>query len=311
MRQETETFLRRIVVILALSSLALASIAQAERVGVTGIADAAVAVDVIVNIDNATRAITLKNEDGEEWVFVAGPEVRNFDQLKRGDLVIMEYVSGLAVALEPKGSGLKERVSELEVQRAKAGDKPGVKITESTYAAAEITAMDVEQGLVILEGARGSLVLKVGEDIDLTGIEVGQEVEALYVESYVISVKPAPEVSGTVEMTTTTLAIGVGVQWGSGTFTMYDGTSHDLKISGLTVVDIGISKAEAKGEVYNLVEAKDLEGTFVAGEAGGSLVGGGSVITMKNENGVVMKLKSTQKGARLTLAGEGLTVTLQ
>jgi hypothetical protein len=32
---------------------------------------------------------------------------------------------------------------------------------------------------------------------------------------------------------------------------------------------------------------------------------------MKNENGVVMKLKSTQKGVRLTLAGGGLEVTLQ
>lgn len=311
MKRKPGAFTRSLAIMLALSCLALATTVLAERVGVTGIADAAIAVDVIVDIDTSSRAITLKNEQGEEWVFVAGPEVRNFDQLKRGDLVIMEYLSGLAIALEPKGSGLKERVSELEVERAKAGEKPGVKITESTYAAAEITAIDVEQGLVGLEGARGALVLKVGENIDLTGIETGQEVEALYVESYVISVEPAPKVSGTVAMKTTTLAIGVGVQWGEGTFTMYDGKSYDLKISGLTVADIGISKAEAEGEVYNVVEAKDLEGIFVAGEAGGSLVGGGSVITMKNENGVVMKLKSTQKGARLTLAGEGLRVVLQ
>ena len=40
-------------------------------------------------------------------------------------------------------------------------------------------------------------------------------------------------------------------------------------------------------------------------------MGGGSAITLKNRNGVVMKLKSTQKGIRLTLAGEGLKVTLK
>ena len=78
----------------------------------------------------------------------------------------------------------------------------------------------------------------------------------------------------------------------------------------LSVLDLGISKVEATGEVFNLVEAKDLAGTFVAGGAGAALVGGGSVVAMKNRNGVVMQLKSQQKGVRLTLAGGGLNVEL-
>jgi Cu/Ag efflux protein CusF len=300
-----------LAIMIVLQFLAISVLAQAEEEGVAEVTDSAVAVDVIVNIDKDSRAITLKNEEGGEWIFTAGPEVRNFDQLKRGDLVIMEYYSGLAIALEPKGSGLEERVSALEVERAKAGEKPGMKVTASTYIQAEITAVDKEYRLVAIEGPENTLVLKVSDEVDLSQIEVGQEIEALYTESYAISVAPAPKVSGTVTMKIKAVALGIGVEWGEGTLTMYDGTSHDLKIRGLSVVDVGVTSIEATGEVFNLVEAKDIEERFVAGAAGAALVGGGSAVAMKNRKGVVMKLKSVQKGVRLTLAAGGLKVALK
>jgi len=300
-----------LVALVVVQFLAFSVLAQAEEEGVAEVTDTAVAVDVIVKIDKDSRAITLKNDEGEEWVFTAGPEVRNFDQLKRGDLVIMQYFSGLAVALEPKGSGLEERASELEVERAKAGEKPGMKVTASTYILAEVTAVDLEDRVVAIEGPENTLVLKVSDEVDLTQVEVGQQIEALYTKSYAISVVSAPKVSGTVTMKIKAVALGIGVEWGSGTLTMYDGTSHDLKVRGLTLVDVGVSSVEATGQVYNLVEAKDIEKRFAAGAAGAALVGGGSAVAMKNRNGVVMKLKSAQKGVRLTLAAEGLKMTLK
>ena len=304
-------FAKLLAAMIVLQFLVISVLAQAEEVGVAEVTVTAVAVNVIVKIDKDSRAITLKNDEGGEWIFTAGPEVRNFDQLKRGDLVIMEYYSGLAIALEPKGSGLEERASELEVERAKAGEKPGMKVTASTYILAEITAVNTKYRVVAIEGPENTLILKVSDEIDLSQIEVGQQIEALYTESYAISVVPAPKVSGTVTMKIKAVAFGIGVEWGEGTLTMYDGTSHEFKIRGLTVVDVGISSIEATGEVYNLVEAKDIEKRFVAGAAGAALVGGGSAVAMKNGKGVVMKLKSAQKGVRLTLAAEGLKVTLK
>jgi len=292
--------------------LTAGSVIHAAEVGETAVAETEIAVDVIVNINADSREITLKSEeDGQEWVFYAGPEVRNFDQLKRGDLVIMEYYAGLAIALEPKGSGLEARASEAELDRAAPGEQPGMEYTKSTYVLAKVTAVDPAMETVTLEGPEASLTLKVDSKLDLTSIEVGQEVEALYVESFAISVEPAPKVSGTLKMKITAVAIGLGVEWGEGTFLMYDGTSHDFRISGLTVLDVGVSGVEAVGEVYDLVEAKDLEGTFVSGEAGADLVGGGSALAMKNSHGVVVKLKTVQKGVRLTLAAEGLRIKLK
>lgn len=283
----------------------------AEEVGERAAAETAVAVDVIVNMDKDSRTITLKNEDGFEYEFIAGPEVRNFDQLKRGDLVLTEYYSAFAIALEPKGSGLEQRVSVTELDRAAPGEEPGMQITQSTYVLAKVTAVDLEMGTATLQGPEASLTVTVDPELDLAAVEVGQEVEALYIQSLAISVEPAPKVSGTLEMKIKAVALGVGVEWGGGSLDMYDGTSHEFKVNGLTLLDVGISGVEATGEVYHLVEAKDLEGTFFSGEAGAVLVKGASALSMKNRNGVVIKLKSAQKGARLTLAVEGLKLKMK
>jgi hypothetical protein len=91
---------------------------------------------------------------------------------------------------------------------------------------------------------------------------------------------------------------------------MHDGTTHKFKVNGLSVVDLGMSKISATGKVFNLVEAKDLNGTFITGEAGITIVGGGSSSAMSNKNNVVMQLRSTQKGLKLTVAPGGMKVQL-
>jgi len=311
MKEKLSQLSRLLVNAVVILLLTASSMAQADEEGLAVVAGAAVAVDVITALDADSRSITLKTETGEKVTFTAGPEVRNFDQLKRGDLIILEYYSGLAVALEPKGSSLEQRAEELDIERAKKGEKPGAKVTSSIYVSARVVEIDQEDRLVALEGPENVLVLQVGDDLDLAALEVGQEVEALYVESFAVSVVAAPKLSGTVTMKSTAVALGVGVQWGEGTLSMYDGTEYEFKVGGLTLLDVGVAVVEASGEVYELVEAKDLEGIYLVGEAGAALVGGGSALAMKNDNGVVLKLKSTQKGARLTLAGEGLKISLK
>ncbi len=285
------------------------SAAQHMTEGAAMAADAAVAVATVVTVDKQTRKLTLKGPEGDELTFTAGPEVRNFDQIKRGDRVIVEYFARLAVALEPKGTDVRARLDTLEVERAKRGERPAGKITKTMGAVGMVQAINKTGQTITLKGPDRSVVLGVSNDLNLSRIKVGQEVEAIYVESFAVAVVPAPKVSGTVKIESKSVALGIGVEWGHGTLTMYDGSTHKFKIKGLSVLDLGISKVDASGEVFKLVQAKDLNGTFIAGEAGAALIGGGSVIAMKNGNGVVMQLKSTQKGVKLTLAGEGLKVS--
>jgi Cu/Ag efflux protein CusF len=204
----------------------------------------------------------------------------------------MSYFEGFALALGPKGSGTEAEFSALKVTRAKLGEKPAASITSRTVAVGIVKAIDREHRIVTLEGAERTVQLEVSDDIDLAKVKVGDSVEAVYIASYAVQVVPAPKVSGTVKLKSMSVALGIGVEWGHGTLTLHDGSIHKIKINGLSVIDLGISEVKATGEVFNLVELKDLDGTFFAGEAGLTLGMGGSVSALKNGNGVVMQLKA-------------------
>ncbi len=177
---------------------------------------------------------------------------------------------------------------------------------------ATVEAIDPQARTVTLQGAEQTLTLKVSDDVNLDNVSVGDDVVASYVQSFAVSVEPAPEVSGEVEVESKAVALGIGIEWGSGTLTMYDGSTHEFKVQGLSVVDVGISSVQACGaSVPPQPIRRTFAGTYFAGTAGATLVGGGSVMTMKNDKGVVMHLQSKQEGVRLTLAAEGLKVELK
>ncbi|OQK16435.1 hypothetical protein AU255_00560 [Methyloprofundus sedimenti] len=272
----------------------------------------AVSIATVVNIDKENRMVTLKDENGQEQAFIVGPEVRNFDQLKRGDQVITQYFEGFAIALAPKDGGLKERMDSVDLQRAKLGEKPGFRITHTIAAVGTVSAVDEKKRLVTIKGEEKTVELNVSEYVDLSEVKVGDEVEAVYVQSYAVSVLPAPKVSGTVDISSTAIALGFGVEWGKGTMTMHNGSIYTFDIEGFSVLDLGIASVNATGNIYNMVEAKDLEGVFVAAEAGAVLGNtensGISALVMRNDKGVILKLTAKEKGIRLTIATDGLKI---
>ena len=270
---------------------------------------AVVAIATVQDIDQETRMVTLRNPDGTMESFIAGDEVRNLAQVKKDDVVLMEYYEGFAVALGPQ-TDVRAKISEMTLSRAKEGDRPAARLTETVEITARVEEVDREKRLAALSGPKRTLVVKVADDVDLDQVKVGDEVLAVYRKSFAISVEPAPKVSGNVEIESTSVALGVGFEWGKGKLTMYDGSTHDFKIGGISVVDVGVAKLSLTGEVFKLEDPADFAGNYIAGAAGGALGAGGSGEVMKNEKGVVMRLKSTQEGLKLTLAGKGLSVEM-
>ena len=116
--------------------------------------------------------------------------------------------------------------------------------------------------------------------------------------------------SAAVTVESKSVALGVGVSWGDGKL-QYKGNTHTFSVKGLSVLDLGVSKVSARGKVYHLDKLEDFSGTYAAAQAGAAVGGGMSVVALKNENGVVMELSSTQTGVKLTLAGEGIEIKLK
>ena len=84
-----------------------------------------------------------------------------------------------------------------------------------------------------------------------------------------------------------------------------------FRIDGLSVGDVGISSADAIGNVYHLTNIEDFSDHYLAVSAGALLAGGGDVATMRNQHGVVIDLTDTSQGAKIMLAVQGVKITLE
>ena len=114
----------------------------------------------------------------------------------------------------------------------------------------------------------------------------------------------------TLNLTGGSVAAGIGYTWGSGDVT-YHGSAHRFKINGVSIVDVGATSITATGDVYNLTKLSDFAGNYVAVSAGIAIAGGASGTYLKNEHGVVIKLRSTDMGLKFSLAADGVSVTLK
>ncbi len=130
----------------------------------------------------------------------------------------------------------------------------------------------------------------------------------LAVFSMAMAAEPAP--SGTIKLTSKSVAVGIGVTWGDGTLT-FGGKPYAFSVEGLGLLDLGVSDVTTSGEVFNLKNVADFSGTYTAGEIGVALVKGENDTIMKNEKGVVLRLHGTQKGVRLTLGAGGVKILLK
>ena len=114
----------------------------------------------------------------------------------------------------------------------------------------------------------------------------------------------------TVELSTGSVAAGVGLSWGGGVLS-FNGKQYKFKVDGLSVGSVGIQSASARGKVYYLKNVADLAGTYTAIAAGVTVGGGGGAKTMKNEKGVIIDLISTNQGVDFTFGTQGVKITLE
>jgi hypothetical protein len=87
------------------------------------------------------------------------------------------------------------------------------------------------------------------------------------------------------------------------------GGRYPFSVGGLGVGGIGISKIEAKGDVYGLQHLGDFAGAYAQGRYGfaaGTASAGD--LWLQNGNGVVMHLVAKRQGLMLTLGGDAVVI---
>ena len=142
----------------------------------------------ITAIDAATREITILGGGGNEISTFAGPEVKNFEQLKVGDVVTLKIVRSLAMELKKNGKALRSRVDNGGTVESAAGQKPGAGEVKTVQVVADVLAVNKKKGLLTLKGPSKTVELAVEDKAMLKDVAVGDQIEATYIEAVAISV---------------------------------------------------------------------------------------------------------------------------
>jgi hypothetical protein len=117
------------------------------------------------------------------------------------------------------------------------------------------------------------------------------------------------DTTGKVTLESTSIALGVGVSWGDGTLE-YRGRAYKFSIKGLNLLDLGVSKVTARGEVSKLNKLEDFSGNYVAAAAGAVVGGGAGAAAMRNQNGVELVVTATAQGVRFAIPAGGVDIKL-
>jgi len=158
------------------------------------IEDATTVSATIEAVDAAHRMITIHVEGEEPATIEAGPEVKNFDQIKVGDQVVVTYYEALAAELKKPGevpSGVNEQVA---AGTAKPGEKPAALVGHEVKTKVIITEVDKKAHTVSFVGPYGKIRTVTAERPEgkefVSKLKKGDEVEVTYTEALAISVEP-------------------------------------------------------------------------------------------------------------------------
>ena len=188
--------MKKLLIIVVLAAIAAGAYFMLKpKAPIAGVAaqEAALIYDgEVIKVDAATRTVTLKNKDGETSI-VAGPEVKNFAEIKVGDRFDVVYELAVAIELvKVKNPGAPSEQITTSTATAPKGDKPGIITTNTVTAVANVDAIDAAKSIVSLKGPQGNVFkVKVQNPDLMKDIAVNDQVKVVYTEA-IAAVVSAP-----------------------------------------------------------------------------------------------------------------------
>ncbi len=146
----------------------------------------------VTAVDAANRLVTLKGKKETDTIKM-GPEVKNFDQIKVGDVVRVTVSQGVVLSLQAPGAKPVEPTVTASGQAAPIGARPAGDVKVGIKGTVTVTKIDMKTRMVTMTGPEGrAFKVKAAKDVQIDKLKVGDKVMAEYTESVGIAVEPAP-----------------------------------------------------------------------------------------------------------------------
>ena len=164
------------------------ALAESELPGVTEVIAASAKLEV-VEIDHEKRSVKLKNENGDIEQIEVGDDVRNFDQVKVGDFVNVDYAEAIQVQVFKPEEAESGAFADAVFARAEEGEKPGAAAVKNVTLVATISAIDLENKTVTLTDKEGnSKTFNPRKPENLEKVKVGDKVMFSFTQAMSITV---------------------------------------------------------------------------------------------------------------------------
>ena len=152
--------------------------------------EAVVIMAEVLAIDKADRILTLLGPKGNIVDLEVGEEARNFDQVKVGDQLKVEYYESVALYLGKPGTQ-PEADAGLVVARAAKGDKPAGVAVGAVDVSASVVGIDKKKRTVSLKLPEGNVVTtEVDKSVKaFDTLKVGDVIHARLTKAIAISVE--------------------------------------------------------------------------------------------------------------------------
>jgi hypothetical protein len=147
----------------------------------------------VTKLDVAKRHLTIRNDAGDEYTIDVDPAVRNLEQLKVGDKIVVTYYQSVAASLGKAGESTGV-AGTVEADTAKAGERPGGTARSTTRIPVTIVSVDTQKNVVKFRGdddlVRSTDVVSPEGKAFIKTLKSGDKVMLTYTESVAVSVDP-------------------------------------------------------------------------------------------------------------------------
>lgn len=149
----------------------------------------------VESIDQASRLVTLRGEDGIATTVLVSEDVRNLPQVKEGDQVVVSYYEAIAAEVKKPGEGVQGVEADVSTVRADPGEMPAGGAGVLLRTTVTIDSVDKQMNTVTFMNAAGqlrTLAVQSSEGREfIKGLKKGDQVEVAYTEAVAVEVKPA------------------------------------------------------------------------------------------------------------------------
>ncbi len=149
----------------------------------------------VESIDQASRLVTLRGEEGNAFTLLVSEEVRNLPQVKTGDRVTVSFFEAIAAEVKKAGEGAEGVQADISTVRAEPGERPAAGAGVLLRTTVEIEFVDTTFNTVTFrrsDGASRTVAVQTPEGRQfIRGLRKGDRVEIAYTEAFAIEVKPA------------------------------------------------------------------------------------------------------------------------